>query len=356
MSLIELESLKTKKLAVLIHKEPDLDAIGSATLIKDIFINIGNYLPEDVVIVGNLTYKYKQFLDPSDIKTEIGKKWDDYDVCVVDTPSPIFLSKEQRSILKGGKSIWVFDHHLPNRDSYVKLVGEERLNYHNDPEMPSCCEFIWKSVLDKDKTNLISQKALNLVLAGIFNESNEFVDCNDETFKVVAELINLGGDAKKLFRTRMRSINSWEKMTYVSEVMKSASWDEESKLVVLHTWFNQYRTYVRYMKLIAFKKPPIFVLTNLRLHNIKFKKTMHAYLLVYDIQKALAIRFNLILDLFKWSKERQDALNNLGFKVCRSRQYRFYRYATDTQNCNDIINQIKKVLSDTENSDLEDVF
>lgn len=74
MSLIEIKSLKTKKLAVLIHKEPDLDAIGSATLIKDIFINIGNYLPEDVVIVGNLTYKYKQFLDPSDIKTEIGKK------------------------------------------------------------------------------------------------------------------------------------------------------------------------------------------------------------------------------------------------------------------------------------------
>lgn len=355
MNLIKLESLKTRKLAILIHKEPDLDAIGSAALVRDIFINVDHYLPQDVVIVGNLTYKYRQFLDPDDIKTEISKDWDDYDVCVVDTPSPIFLSKEQRNILKGGKSIWVFDHHLPDRDSYAKLTGEERLNYHNDPEMPSCCEFIWKSVLEKDKANLISKKALDLVLAGIFNESNEFLDCNDETFKVVAELINLGGDAKKLFKTRMRSINSWEKMTYVAEVMKSASWDEESKLVTLHTWFNHYRTYVRYVKLISFKKPPIFILTNLRIHNIKFKKTMHAYLLIYDIQKSLSCRFNLVLDLFKWSKERQDALNGLGFKVCRNKQYRFYRYATDTQNCNDIINQIKKVLSDTENSYLEDI-
>lgn len=83
---------------------------------------------------------------------------------------------------------------------------------------------------------------------------------------------------------------------------------------------------------------------------------MHAYLLVYDREwENNAARYIIVLDLIKWSPERQLKLKELGFPVYREKQSRFYMNVCHRKYFG-ICKDIDKVLVDTHSDDLIDLY
>lgn len=101
----------SNRLVVLVHIDPDLDAIGSALLEKEYALKSSGY--KEVVIVGKLNYYYKWLIDEEDIVEDIPEDWDNYHACVVDAGSPNSLSAKQKKILKKATVVTVYDHHVP---------------------------------------------------------------------------------------------------------------------------------------------------------------------------------------------------------------------------------------------------
>lgn len=90
----------------------------------------------------------------------------------------------------------------------------------------------------------------------------------------------------------------------------------------------------------------------LRREGIKFKPNMNAYVLFFDKQDDSKKRITIIIELVRWSKERQEALRELGFETFKERQYRYYKDVPE-DGCDDIASKITKALILTNSKDLE---
>lgn len=83
---------------------------------------------------------------------------------------------------------------------------------------------------------------------------------------------------------------------------------------------------------------------------------MHAYLLVYDREwENNAARYIIVLDLIKWSPERQLKLKEIGFSVFRKRQCRYYMCVCHRKYFG-ICKDIDKALVETHSDDLIDLY
>lgn len=134
-------------------------------------------------------------------------------------------------------------------------------------------------------------------------------------------------------------------------------WLKESKIAIIKTSFTDYSASNRSIdKSPMHNRAPLYILAILKRERLKYCKTIHAYLLVYDREwvnnKA---RYTLVLDLIKWSPERQLKLKELGFPVFRDKQDRYYMSVCQRKYfgmCKDI----DRVLIETHSDDLIDLY
>lgn len=347
-----MEAQNPKRLAILLHSDPDLDCIGSAWLGQEIFKRQRDY--SEIKIIGKLNYNYSWIIREEEIEEDIGD-WlpMTYDCLVVDTGSPKRLLSKHREIFKKSRKAFICDHHLPKVEEWWEAWGKsEGLVFMGEARFDSCCEALLNMVSDKGKE--LSIRSLGLAFAGIYAESNCLRDCTGETFKVLGELMQLIGDQiPNIVRNCHKTIATWPKLEYLAKVILRKRKYEEPGVIALNSWYSEYLQHnFNISRFKRVRKPPIYILSMLRREGIKFKPNMNAYVLFFDKQDDSKKRITIIIELVRWSKERQEALRELGFETFKERQYRYYKDVPE-DGCDDIASKITKALILTNSKDLE---
>lgn len=350
------------RMAILVHIDPDLDAIGSALLEKEVALSNGY---KEVLIVGKLNYYYKWLIDEGDVVEDIPEDWDKYQVTVVDAGSPSSLNAKQKKILKKATVVTVYDHHMPeNREEWLEAIdAKDNFDYSWYPKHDSCCQLLVDMFLDSykcgdpslDISGKLSKKTLTALLAGIYAESNSLRDCSDETLKVVAKLIILGGDMSKVVKNCNKSVATWKKMEYMAKVIGRRQIYAKEGIIAMASTYSEYcQSNFNATRARGMRKAPIYILSLLRRENIKFKHNMNAYMLFYNREDGNKKSWTMVVELIRWSKARQEALAALGFKVARLRQYRYY-LNVDAATGEIMSKNVADALMSTDSDDLEEV-
>ncbi len=173
---------KGKKIAILVHHNADIDAIGSATALlfgfrqKNIRATIG--------VPNSVARQARKLLIYSESKVKINLNLEDYDVLfILDTP---VLEQLYPIKIPKGKEIYVIDHHENTR-----IRGTEE---YISPRRKATCEMLLKVL--KDNNVRINKKIADLLLAGIVSDTNHFIFGDKITFKIVVELLNYKADLR----------------------------------------------------------------------------------------------------------------------------------------------------------------
>lgn len=348
-----------RKLAILVHKNPDNDALGSALLVKHWYIEEKGYRPENIVISGKIDFArvYSDLLAGEELHNQLDDTWTDYEAVVVDTQTPFFLEKAQKDVLKGANKVTIYDHHISNGESFRPYTKKNVIiHYYANASSESCCEYIYH-LMNKSTRKKLPVGALNGCLMGMYHDSNGFIHSTQETMKTVQELITLGGSAKCITHYAHRDIGIWGKLKYLATLPHSIMWMKDSKIAIIKTSFSDYsKCNYSISKEPANNRAPLYLLSFLNRERLKYCKTIHAYLLVYDREWVNTTkRYVMVLDLIKWSPKRQQALQKLGFPVFKIKQTRYYFSACQAKYF-DMCKKVDKALIETHGDDLEDLY
>lgn len=146
----------------------------------------------------------------------------------------------------------------------------------------------------------LSKKTLTALLAGIYAESNSLRDCSDEALKVVAKLIILGGDMRKVVKNCNKSVATWKKMEYMAKVIGRRQIYSKEGIIAMASTYSEYsQSNFNATRLRGMRKAPIYILSLLRRENIKFRQNMNAYLLFYNRQDGNKKSWTLVLELIR---------------------------------------------------------
>jgi len=191
---ILLEIKKAKNILINIHRNPDLDSIGSATALYQALIKMKKKVT--LICPHEIPENYK-FLKGADLVETIDfKTWADTEV----RPYDLFLILDSGSydIVTGSKEIKlpdmkkiIVDHHQTNNwsDCLLKLL---------DIEASSTAEIVYQILLDWNV--IIDSKIATSIFAGIASDTVFFKYEKNakKTFQIATELLNSGADKNKI--------------------------------------------------------------------------------------------------------------------------------------------------------------
>lgn len=142
-------------------------------------------------------------------------------MCVVDTPTPRFLEKPQRAILKGAKKVIIYDHHIGSDEAFRSAVKEDvEVECHVNAGIDSCCEHIYR-LMSQDMHRKLSISQLEACLVGMYSDSNGFMYSPQETMDTARDLITLGARIRCITHCALRDVGTWGKFKYLAEVPKN---------------------------------------------------------------------------------------------------------------------------------------
>jgi len=191
---ILLEIKKAKNILINIHRNPDLDSIGSATALYQALIKMKKKVT--LICPHKIPENFK-FLKGTDLVETIDfKTWADTEV----RPYDLFLILDSGSydIVTGSKEIKlpnikkiIIDHHQTNKwsDYLLKLL---------DIEASSTAEIVYQILLDWNV--IIDFKIATSIFAGIASDTVFFKYEKNakKTFQIATELLNSGADKNKI--------------------------------------------------------------------------------------------------------------------------------------------------------------
>ena len=188
--------LKTKKIVIIPHRNPDGDALGSSLALKHYLSKKGheasvispNDYPNFLKFLPGESEILKYSVNPKDARKKI------YNAEIIFTLDFNTLTRAQdlTDIIKNSsaKKIMIDHHEAP--ENYSELQ-------YSDPSMSSTCEMLYKVIkaLDSDS---ITQKIACCLYTGIMTDTGSFKypSTTSETHKAVANLIELGANSSKI--------------------------------------------------------------------------------------------------------------------------------------------------------------
>ena len=185
---------KANKILINVHRNPDLDSIGSATALYQALTKIGKKVT--LVCPHEIPENFKFLKGTDSVKTIDFKKWADTGV----HPYDIFLILDSGSydIVTGRKEIElpkikkiVIDHHKTNNlsDVYIRLLDEKA---------SATAEIVYR--LFSDWGLNIDKNIATSLFSGIAGDTVFFKygQNTKQTFKIASELLDLGADKNKL--------------------------------------------------------------------------------------------------------------------------------------------------------------
>lgn len=190
-SLQILETIKrSKNILINVHRNPDLDSIGSATALYQVLIKMGKKVT--LVCPHEIPENFKFLKGADKIKTIDFSSFDftSYDLFLItDSGSYDIVTGSKEIKLPDIKKI-IIDHHRTNMFNNVETKLYD--------EIAATCEIIYQMFVDwKIKINSYMATSLFSGIAGdtVFFKYGENTKL---TFKIAAELLDLGADKSKL--------------------------------------------------------------------------------------------------------------------------------------------------------------
>lgn len=177
----------SNKIVVLVHVNPDGDALGSGLAM---YIAL-KQLNKDVDLVIPSYPKIYDFLPQiNEIKENTLVR--SYDLCICLDCASKERIYEPKNIFDNSKTTIVIDHHSSNTNygDYNLVLGEE----------PACTQVLVS--LFEQMNIKITKKIGECIAAGIITDTGGFknYNVNAKTFEIVAKLMNLGIDVAKVTR------------------------------------------------------------------------------------------------------------------------------------------------------------
>ena len=228
--------IKDKNSLCIIQAEnPDADSLGSALALDYLLDNkdISLYCPVDIP-------KYLHYLkDWSRVTNEFDYKADGY--IIVDTAAATLLSKllDDPAINNrlGTAPVLVLDHHETPDD----LPFEHFAIIQN---LPACCDLIYKIAIDQHIP--INQTAAEYITQGIMSDTLGLTSASTtaDTFRTVAELVDLGANVAELEETRKEYMKKSPRiLDYKAELIKRIEYHLDGALATIHIPWDDIKEY-----------------------------------------------------------------------------------------------------------------
>ena len=206
------EIKKARKILVNAHRNPDLDSIGSSTVIMKALRRMGKKV--DIVCPNKISLDFLFLKGASEIKTVDFKTFDfrPYDLFII-------LDSGSYDIVSGSKEIRlpnitkiVIDHHRSNlfTDVKIKLFQEKSA---------ATCEMVYKLLSDWNMD--FDQDMATALFSGIAGDTVFFryTQNTKETFKIIGDLIKKGAD-KDLLVEKMLNNYEFTSVKLVGEFLR----------------------------------------------------------------------------------------------------------------------------------------
>jgi len=195
MKVSEIDKIKSllsnkKDIVIIPHKNPDGDAIGASTGLKNYFDNFNHNVK---IISPNKFPDFLSWMDPdnqirifSEDESCIQKIINADIIFTLDFNNLVRISSMKEQVEKSNAIIIMIDHH-ENPSNYADFI-------YSVPEMSSTCEMIYHFIDklgDKDK---IDKKIAKSLYAGIMTDTGsfKFPSTTHVTHKVVSNLLKTG--------------------------------------------------------------------------------------------------------------------------------------------------------------------
>lgn len=215
-----------KTICILTHKNPDADALGSATVLRnflknklsaiiDIFSECDS-IPENCLFITN------------SINPELNIK--KYDCAImVDCPNSMRLGKYE-NLYNSAKFTITIDHHITNNKSSI-------VNYIEN--VSSTCEIIYK-ILKEENYSIPNDDQAKLY-AGIITDTNNFSvgNFNGNTMRIAGELID-NFDSKEIY-LNFFSNNSKKHMNLLAKAIENAKYYLNDSILISHITKSEYK-------------------------------------------------------------------------------------------------------------------
>lgn len=190
----EIQSLlaKPKKIAIIPHRGPDGDAMGSTLALYHFLLKLNH---EPIVIAPNDFPDFLSWL-PASASVKIFEKDKENCTKILEESELIFtldfnalhrVGDEMEKVLKTLKAPFIMIDHHQKPDDYAAIV-------YSDTSFGSTCEMIYNFICYLDKKELIDITIGTCIYTGILTDSGsfKFPGTTGNTHRIVADLIDLG--------------------------------------------------------------------------------------------------------------------------------------------------------------------
>ncbi|WP_299799096.1 bifunctional oligoribonuclease/PAP phosphatase NrnA [uncultured Maribacter sp.] len=237
MNLEHLNELKKllsspKKIAIIPHKNPDGDAIGSTLALWHYLVNTGHTAS---IVAPNDYPKFLKWMPGSDKILNFEKENSQSKSCINKADIIFTLDfnhlgrvGQMSDILESAKATFVMvDHHQEPSD-YAKIM-------YSDVKMSSTCEMVYVLINQLGDENSITPEMANCIYTGIMTDTGsfKFAATTSNTHRVIAELMDKGAEGTEIHH-RIYDTNSPSRLHLLGCALKN--------MVILEEYSTAYIT------------------------------------------------------------------------------------------------------------------
>ncbi|WP_405415948.1 bifunctional oligoribonuclease/PAP phosphatase NrnA [Maribacter sp. Asnod1-A12] len=224
MNLEHLNELKkllssTKKIAIIPHKNPDGDAIGSTLALWHYLVNTGHTAS---IVAPNDYPKFLKWMLGSDKILNFEKENSQSKACINNADIIFTLDfnhlgrvGQMSDILESAKATFVMvDHHQEPSD-YAKIM-------YSDVKMSSTCEMVYVLINQLGNENSITPEMANCIYTGIMTDTGsfKFAATTSNTHRVIADLMDKGAEGTEIHH-RIYDTNSPSRLHLLGCALKN---------------------------------------------------------------------------------------------------------------------------------------
>jgi phosphoesterase RecJ-like protein len=224
MNLEHLNELKKllsspKKIAIIPHKNPDGDAIGSTLALWHYLVNTGHTAS---IVAPNDYPKFLKWMPGSDQILNFEKENSQSKTCINNADIIFTLDfnhlgrvGQMSEILESAKATFVMvDHHQEPSD-YAKIM-------YSDVKMSSTCEMVYVLINQLGDENSITPEMSNCIYTGIMTDTGsfKFAATTSNTHRVIADLMDKGAEGTKIHH-RIYDTNSPSRLHLLGCALKN---------------------------------------------------------------------------------------------------------------------------------------
>ncbi|WP_036153411.1 DHH family phosphoesterase [Maribacter forsetii] len=224
MNLEHLNELKkllssTKKIAIIPHKNPDGDAIGSTLALWHYLVNTGHTAS---IVAPNDYPKFLKWMPGSDKILNFEKENSQSKACINNADIIFTLDfnhlgrvGQMSDILESAQATFVMvDHHQEPSD-YAKIM-------YSDVKMSSTCEMVYVLINQLGNENSITPEMANCIYTGIMTDTGsfKFAATTSNTHRVIADLMDKGAEGTEIHH-RIYDTNSPSRLHLLGCALKN---------------------------------------------------------------------------------------------------------------------------------------